>query len=155
MSQKLILSVLFSMFVSVVAQAKAIEACSQDAYTSERISEETSATQRLDVLNEKGDLIGVVVYSPESEEKMLHALYLCGSNSGYYYINADLVDWIKAASGKTPVKIGLIYNDEYDVSATGHLVNGLLKLQIRVAFSGEPEDADYPEFAGTLFVKLP
>lgn len=120
-----------------------VEPCSQDPYNTERIEENVPVAERLPVMNARGELVGVFHQSLPAGE--LHALYLCGANSGYYYVRGNIKD----------ESIYAIYNDEYDSELNVEVLPNLLRIKMSIVFSGEAEDADYGPLQTELYVKRP
>lgn len=144
-------------FTSVPAFASGVEACSQDSLTSEKIAE-IAPTKRVEILNAVGDVVGAFVFATDLPSEELEALYLCGNNPNYYYVEAKLSDW--AREQNKAMEIGNIYNDEYEVKATASsMINNETLLRLRmvfeVKFGGVAQDADYPPFKAQVFVNFP
>ncbi len=125
-------------------ELQAIDLCSRDAYTSERIAAEILPENKLDVMNADDQVVGAAQWDPSTGEAS--ALYLCGANSGYYYMEGNLLEG----------KVTSLHNDEYDsvfnVEVEGHDV--IISIQA-IYFIGSPNSADYGPFAGVIAVRLP
>lgn len=155
---KIILPLMMVFSVAAHAESlKSIDVCAKDSYVAEQISE-VAASERLDVFNAQGGVVGALVFRSGGLSGGLAALYLCGSNSGYYYADGEIADWITNVGRE--VSVGSIYNDEYEVEAKAQTLkkdgeSANLKIQVKIQFVGEPEDADYQPFSAEIFVKVP
>lgn len=155
---KMILPLMMVFSVGAHAESlKSVDACVNDSYVAEQISE-VAASERLDIFNAQGDVVGALVFRLGGPSSGLAALYLCGRNSGYYYADGEIADWITSVGRE--VSVGSIYNDEYDVEAHAQTLktdekSTNLRIRMKIQFVGEPEDADYQPFSVEIFVKVP
>ena len=154
---KVLLSIIASLvFSSGVASASGVDLCSHDNATSAKIKK-IDLKNLLILSNPNSEMVGAIEYSPESKE--LSALYLCGNNSGYYYIdNATTADWLDTL-GNTHA-IGTIYNDEYEVEATAKTLYvgtkaSKIEITVNVKFTGDPKAADYAPFTASFYADFP
>lgn len=142
--------VLFVAVVAIVWNAGArdglapIDLCSKDASTLERIAEEILPENKLDVLNSDDAVVGAVDWDPASGEA--GALYLCGANSGYYYLEGNL----------SKREVTSLHNDEYDSVISVEVEDNDIVLSIHAIYSiGSPDSADYAPFAGVIAIRIP
>lgn len=156
---KMVLPIFLVLTVTTQAQSlKSVDSCGKDSFMSQQISQ-VPATDRLDILNAQSEVVGALAFeSAVASTGNLAALYLCGSNPGYYYVNGTASSWITNPGQE--VVVGPIYNDEYEVQAKAQTLkrlNGIasLKLQLRVKFTGDPQSADYPPFSAEVFINIP
>ncbi|WP_413612191.1 hypothetical protein [Bdellovibrio sp. HCB-110] len=155
---KMILPLMMVFSVGAHAKSlKSVDACVNDSYVAEQIRE-IDASERLDIFNAQGDIVGALIFRSGGLSGGLAALYLCGSNSGYYYADGEIADWITHIGREVP--IGSIYNDEYDVEAKAQTLNRdekstNLKIHVKAQFAGDSEYADYEPFSAEIFVKVP
>jgi hypothetical protein len=142
MSKILCFSILF--FVpSLFAAREPVEVCTLDHHAQNKILK-IAPEARLNVFNEKKEIVGAFKFDPASGE--IYNLYLCGANAGHYYAEGNIFKKM----------ISSVYNDEYDSTVTVSEVGSQLKIELLdVTFAGEPEDADYPPFSATLYVDIP
>lgn len=130
--------------LSLTAYGSNVSTCQSDATMSQVISEELSTAEKTEVYNVDGEMVGAFQYNPDDGELM--ALYLCGSNPGYYYAVGNLDEAMVSA----------IYNDEYEAVVSSNIMGDkVMKITIeQMSFLGESADADYESFSTTLFVNL-
>lgn len=134
-----------------------IAPCYKDRTTAERI-DEIPKDERIGIRNPRGEEVGALVFAGKTGTEA-SAMYLCGNNSGYYYVKADIRDWVGPARKK--FEVGSVYNDEYEASTIvqtisnygGHTAD--IVMTIRIKFTGEPEDADYSEAGADIMMTLP
>lgn len=146
MFAKAIFLTLFFLFTSTfaAAQGQAVQACIHDSYVQGRIEEHVPVNERLAIYNSKNENVGVFHFDPQSGE--IHALYLCGDNSGYYYAEGNAFDG----------SIASINNDEYDAEFELYEEDGKVDLSIfAIYFLGDPDYADYPPFSAKLYFNIP
>jgi hypothetical protein len=125
-------------------ELEAIDLCTNDAYASERIAQEILPENKLDVVNDDDQVVGAVDWDPKTGEAA--ALYLCGANSGYYYMEGNLLKG----------EVDSLHNDEYDSVFNVEVEGSDLVISIQAMyFIGSPDSADYPPFAGVIAVRLP
>ena len=137
-------AILVSMLMTVPALASDVSSCASDDYTSERINEDVPANERLDVFNTSDEVVGAIHFHQESGDMI--ALYLCGSNTGYYYAEGNVYEG----------EFTSFYNDEYDSVFEADEYDGKLEISVKaVYFSGDPEGADYEPFSASLYVNIP
>ncbi|KYG66265.1 hypothetical protein AZI86_04185 [Bdellovibrio bacteriovorus] len=146
---KTIVKTAMAFFVSLAASAafargNAVEACTQDSYVQGRIEEHVPVNERLAVFNSKNQVVGAFHFDPEGGE--IHALYLCGANSGYYYAEGNGFDG----------SVVSLNNDEYDSDFDMDEEDGKAVLNIfAIYFTGDPEYADYEPFSAKLYFNIP
>lgn len=137
---------------TATANASDISACANDQYTTERIQEQVADNAKeagkhhmLKMLNDKGELIGILFGHIGGE---FYSAELCGSNSGYYYLEGTLAD-IQGGSLS-------LFNDEYDGSIANFAAQAnVASFDLTIKWSGESEDdADYPTFTQKVWLDL-
>jgi hypothetical protein len=139
---KLVTILSVTLGVNTALASAAVESCKNDSYTSERITENTKANERIEILNSKKEIVGAFAFEPSSGD--IHTLYLCGANSGTYYVEGNAYEG----------SVSSIYNDEYDSEVDSEKKGNLVKVTLsHVTFSGESEDADYAPFSTVFFFK--
>lgn len=137
-------AIVFTAVFSLPALASGVGSCAQDDYSSERIEEDVPANERLDVFNTSDEVVGAIHYDSNSGDMV--ALYLCGSNTGYYYAEGNVYEG----------EFTSFYNDEYDSVFETDVYDGKLEISVKaVYFSGDPEGADYEPFSASLYVNIP
>lgn len=119
-----------------------IDACANDSYTQGRIDENVPLNERLDVVDQAGRVVGAVHYDAPTGD--LGALYLCGANSGYYYLRGNINEDMTA-----------LWNDEYESDFSTIVTSQGIDVTIKSIrdSAGEPESADYQPFGGRIFIK--
>lgn len=121
-----------------------VQACSADKWNQGNIEDNVPEAERLAVKNLKDEVVGAFHYDPATGD--LFALYLCGSNSGYYYAEGNIFKG----------EVSTIHNDEYDSVIEAELEGTDLYLQLKtVYFTGSPEYADFEPFGAVLKVAVP
>lgn len=145
MITKTVLALSLTLMASAAfAGSNAVEACTADSYVQERIEEYIPANERLAVFNSKNETVGAFHFDPQSGE--IHALYLCGANSGYYYAEGNAYDGIVVS----------LHNDEYDSDFDTDEEDGKAVVSIfAIYFTGDPEYADYEPFSAKLYFNIP
>ncbi|MBX3016871.1 MAG: hypothetical protein KF767_03200 [Bdellovibrionaceae bacterium] len=133
-----------------------IAPCYKDRYTAGRI-DEIPKDERIGIRNPRGEEVGALVFEGKRGTKA-SSMYLCGNNSGYYYVDADIKDWVGPARQK--IEVGSVYNDEYDASTvvqtlSNNRLSADIVMTIRIKFTGDAADADYTEAAGDIMMTLP
>jgi hypothetical protein len=152
----LYLSTALALF-STASFASGIAVCEKDELTMEQINS-VDPSERIQLTNAKGEMVGALSFT-DADKTELSALFLCGPNSGYYYVNhAKTSDWIGPVGEVEP--IGTILNDEYESEATAKTLQiskkiAQVEITVNIKFTGEPEYADYEPFEATFYADLP
>lgn len=103
-------------FIGPMASAASVSSCKGDSHTLEKIGK-LDPQSTIVLMDSDNEMVGALEYYLSNSSKQFSALYLCGRNDGYYYVdNANIADWIGSVG--TSKTIGSIYNDETSVMAT-------------------------------------
>lgn len=145
------IGVLFLSLISTQAFAGIVGLCSQDPQTSADIAE-IDPSERLDLVDNQGNVVGALIYDSYEPTKTLYSLYLCGSSEGYFYVDAELADWVSlTASGGDKVPVAPISNGTYSLNVAVEYWGEFIKIY----FQGAPQRANFTSFAAEVFVKVP
>ncbi len=140
-----VLSVLV-FFTGVTFAKSGVSPCAGDDYMSTKIKEDyTDSELNLAIFNKEQAVTGVVMLDEGTKEA--NSLYLCGDNSGYYYVkNTSLND----------IRQGRIwfFNDEYDSEVNFEETLKSDKVHLRVKVYSESSNPDHEPFEADLFVNL-
>ena len=140
---------------SASAKSSGMGVCSKDALTTKDINK-IKPSEKIVLTNDDGEMVGA--FEIDSAEKQFSNFYLCGNNSGSYYAEGEINEWITTV-GNT-IEVGDLYNDEYMIEAKAKTLYvgskyAKLEITIKVEFTGEPEHADYAPFTARFYADLP
>lgn len=155
---KIVLSVLTLILATpAFAQVQgSITPCYKDRYTMNRF-DKIPQDERIGIRNAKGEEVGALVFEGKRGTRAIE-MFLCGANSNYYYVNADVKDWVGPMREK--FEVGNIWNDEYEAKTVVQTIsNNRLRadivMTIWITFTGDAADADYTQAAGDIIMTLP
>lgn len=134
-----------SLFLSIQSLAEPVSPCAKDEYTQKQITENIAAGERIDIKNSDDAVVGAFDYDPETGD--ISDLYLCGSNSGYYYAEGN------AYKGE----VENIHSDEYDSAfeVDNFDMKKINLVVYAIYFTGHPDGADYEPFSADLYFAAP
>lgn len=116
-----IITLVGSLILSLASFANAVQPCSQDKFTSGRISElSTIRAYSIKMENHQGQQVGAIFLG---KDKRPADMLICGTYTNYFYVNGSLQSWIPEAyeyKQIATVESATIHQDEALVSAISY-----------------------------------